>query len=253
MIKELITKVIKKTVSNSDTKTEYRQPLVGFADADDNDFKKLEEVIAAEHKLPSDILSGAETVISFFIPFAREVIEANQHQKECALKWGIAYHETNELISKICFKLQKKLAKESIEVGWQSATHNFDEERLISFWSHRSIAKICGLGDFGLNRMLITEQGSAGRYGSLVMDQYVTPSAEFKETPCLYYRDGSCGVCVDRCPKGALTKERFDRHLCYEVLLKNNEIFQAKLKEYDGSFDVCGKCQITPCAFGIPE
>ncbi|MBM7624475.1 epoxyqueuosine reductase [Sporohalobacter salinus] len=253
MVKELIREIIEETVINSNTDTEYRQPLVGFANTDDKDFKRLKEIITSEYKLPTDILSNAKTVIAFFIPFAKEVIEANDNQTGCALEWAIAYDETNELISEICIRLQEELEEVGIKVGWQSATHNFDEERLISFWSHRSVAKICGLGDFGLNRMLITEQGSAGRYGSLVIDHYLTPSAKFTETPCLYYQDGSCGVCVERCPTEALTKEEFDRQLCYKFVLKNNEMFQKKLKNFDGIFDVCGKCQIASCAFGIPK
>lgn len=253
MVKELITEVIEGVVVNSNTETEYRQPLVGFAAADDNDFKKLKEIITPEYKLPSDILSDAKTVIAFFIPFAEEVVKANSRQTECVPQWAIAYAETNELISEICVRLQQELMGEGIEVGWESPTDNFDKERLISFWSHRSAAKICGLGEFGLNNMLITEQGSAGRYGSVVINHDVTPSDKFIETPCLYYRDGSCGVCIERCPTGALKGDEFDRQLCYDLLLRNNELFQKELKDHNGGFDVCGKCQITPCAFEIPK
>ncbi|SJZ59857.1 hypothetical protein [Selenihalanaerobacter shriftii] len=253
MIKEIITNTIKDRVSNAKTKTKYRQALVGYADATDSDFKKLKKIVAPEYKLPEDILSNAKSVIAFFIPFSKKIVKDNQHKNKCTKEWAIAYKETNELINQICNALQERLSEEEIKVGWEESTHNFDEKRLISLWSHRSAAKICGLGDFGLNKMLITEQGSAGRYGSLVIDKYVSPSDKFTETPCLYYQNGTCGVCIGECPTGALTKEGLDRHLCYSLLLKNDRNFKNELGEADSLFDVCGKCQVGPCAFEIPK
>jgi hypothetical protein len=37
-------------------------------------------------------------------------------------------------------------------------THNFDEKKLISDWSHKHIGFIAGLGKFGLHQMLITKK-----------------------------------------------------------------------------------------------
>ncbi|MCK8827790.1 epoxyqueuosine reductase [Natroniella acetigena] len=249
MEKEGIIQLIKGIVTDSKTKikTEYREPIVGFADAKDKRFEQLKEIVALEHKLPTDILPAAETVISFFIPFAREVVKSNRQQANYTVQqWAVAYQETNQLIDQICRELSSFLAEEGIKSAWELPTYNFDQERLISFWSQRSAAKISGLGEFGLNRMLITEQGSAGRYGSIVIDKALTPSSDFKGQPCLYYQDGSCQVCIKNCPIGALTEEGFDRQLCYQRCLENAQLMNDKGLE--GLFDVCGKCQVGPCA-----
>ena len=50
----------------------YEDPLVGFARADDElftEFKK-EGIIHPEYLTPLEWLSGAKTVISFFLPFS---------------------------------------------------------------------------------------------------------------------------------------------------------------------------------------
>jgi epoxyqueuosine reductase QueG len=90
VIKESIIEVVEDMVTNAETETNYRQPLLGFADAKDDDFEKLKEIIAPEYKLPTDILSDAKTVISFFIPFAKEVVKANAQHEKCAPEWAIS-------------------------------------------------------------------------------------------------------------------------------------------------------------------
>jgi len=253
MLKELIIGTIEEVVASADTETEYRKPLVGFANANDEEFESLKEIVAPEYKFPTDILANAKSVVAFFIPFAKEVVELNQQQQDCAPEWAIAYHETNVLISQICDSLKNEMDKIGVKVGWESPTYNFDKERLLSFWSHRSAAKICGLGDFGLNQMLISKQGSAGRYGSIVIDRQVIPSQKINKSLCLYYRNGSCGVCVDSCPTGALTKEGLNKDLCYKMCLENDQVFKEKFDRLNDIFDVCGKCQTGPCAYSIPD
>jgi epoxyqueuosine reductase QueG len=101
--------------------------------------------------------------------------------------------------------------------------------------------------------MLITEQGSAGRYGSIVIDKYLSLSEKFTESPCLYYRDGSCDICISECPTDALTEEGFNRGICYERCLENKQKFRNDFNDEAGAYDVCGKCQSGSCSFGIPK
>jgi hypothetical protein len=55
-------------------------------------------------------------------------------------------------------------------------THNFNEEDLTAGWSHKSVAFVAGLGTFGVNRMLITPAGCAGRFGSMVISAEIPPT-----------------------------------------------------------------------------
>ena len=49
-------------------------------------------------------------------------------------------------------------------------------KNLISDWSHRHVAVIAGLGKFGLNNMLITDNGCCGRVGSFITDLKIEPT-----------------------------------------------------------------------------
>jgi epoxyqueuosine reductase len=107
------------------------------------------------------------------------------------------------------------------------------------------VAAIAGLGSFGLHHMLITDAGCAGRFGSLVVDAVLEPTSG-PETPtherCRYFHDGSCRVCVERCPVGALTEDGLDKQRCYVWLLQVADHFHEL-----GLADACGKCATGPC------
>jgi epoxyqueuosine reductase QueG len=236
---------IRQMVDGADTATGYRQPLVGFAAADDPRFAKLRSVAEPSHLLPADLLPGARSVVSFFLPFAPWVVEANaRHRMEVAREWAVAYVETNTLIGRITAHLVEALARQGVRAAAEPATHNFDPVSLISRWSHKSVAVIAGLGNFGLHQMVITDAGCAGRFGSLVVDADLLAATAPPCERCLYFYDGSCLECVQACPAGALdTNEPLDKQACYRRLLD-----VAAAYEDLGLADACGKCATGPCA-----
>jgi len=245
-LESFIAAFVRRKVASAKTRTRYREPLVGFADAADPRFLQLREIAEPTHLLPTDLLPGARSVVSFFLPFAEDVVRANRaHPCEVAEEGDVAYVETSALIIEIARELIAALAEKGVRAAAEPATHNWDPVTLISRWSHKSIAAIAGLGSFGLHRMLITDLGCAGRFGSLVVDAFLEPTSEPEPpTRCLYFHDRSCTVCVDRCPVGALTEDGFDKHRCYRWLLEVAERFR-----HVGYADVCGKCAVFgPCA-----
>jgi epoxyqueuosine reductase len=249
-VKELesfVANLVLQQVAQARTETRYRPPLVGFADAADPRFRELRQLAEPTHLLPADLLPGARSVVAFFLPFAPEVVAANRaHRREIARAWALAYVETNTLIQQIGDCLVGALAQRGIRAAAEPPTHNFDPITLISRWSHKSVAAIAGLGSFGLHHMLITPAGCAGRFGSLVVDAALEPtSPPLGPLPhrCKYLVDGSCTVCVDRCPVGALTEDGLDKQLCNRWLLCAAGRFKAI-----GMADVCGKCATGPCA-----
>ena len=58
------------------------------------------------------------------------------------------------------------------------ATHNFDEAKLVSYWSQKHVAYMAGLGKFGLHHMIITEKGCCGRLGSIVTNAKISRPKE---------------------------------------------------------------------------
>lgn len=244
-LETLIRATIEEMVKNAGTETPYRLPLIAFASAANPGFARLREVATPQHLLPEDLLSGARSVIVFFLPFAKEVVEANRRASYVAREWAVAYVETNQLIARICQRLADILAERGARAASEPATHNFDPVSLVSRWSHKSVAVVAGLGSFGLHHMLITDAGCAGRFGSLVTDAELDPTPVVEKKRCLYHHDGSCRQCVKLCPVGALTEEGLDKALCYRRCLEVDAYF-ADL----GLTDVCGKCALGPCAFG---
>nr|WP_242826047.1 epoxyqueuosine reductase [Desulfurispora thermophila] len=241
-----ISNMITDLVHNSPYKL-YRTPLVGAASAADPLFAQLKNLVGPGHLVPEDILPGARSVVAFFVPFRREVVLENKNHPYVARSWAEAYIVTNQLIEDICGMLAAHLATYGIRAAWQKPTHNFDPAKLVSFWSHKHVAYICGLGSFGLHHMLITSAGCAGRLGSIILDTNLPVSPRPGHEYCLYKRKGSCLVCVKYCPTGALTANGLDKKRCYAHLLEVDAHYQ------DLSLcDVCGKCATGPCAFNIP-
>lgn len=259
---EFITTTIRRLATEASASpeagsTEYREPLIGFASADDPRFSELQRVVHPTHMLPSDLLPGARSVVSFFLPFAPWVVEANaRHREQVAHEWVVAYVETNALIGRINSYLIESLTEArpqsrigGIRAAAEPATHNFDPQTLVSRWSHKSVAVIAGLGSFGLHQLVITDAGCAGRFGSLVLDaelpvESVKAANSGSQERCLYYADGSCLECVMRCPANALSEdEPLDKQRCWYRCQAVAEAFRDI-----GLAEVCGKCAVGPCS-----
>ncbi len=241
---DFVISAIRRQVDEAGTVTDYRVPLIGFAAADDPRFRDLQGAVPS-HRRPEDLLPNARTVIAFFLPFERWVVDSNaKHPEKVASEWATAYVETNALIGRITTHLIGALAERGIGAVAEPATHNFDPVSLTSSWSHKSVAVIAGLGSFGLHQMVITDAGCAGRFGSLVIDTELPTTVPEPKERCLYYYDGSCRVCIERCPVKALHVEgSIDKQRCYEHLLTVAKVFERL-----GVVDVCGKCALGPCA-----
>jgi len=249
-LNELITEMVQREVAQAAGATAYRMPLVGYASAADPRFREIQRVVEPTHYLPEEMLPGARTIISFFLPFAAWVVEANAADRyRVAREWPVAYLETNALIGRIVDRLIAGLAERGVRAAAAPATHNYDPQDLIARWSHKSVAYIAGLGSFGLHRMLITDSGCAGRFGSVVTDADIPFTPPPVKERCLYYYDGSCWECITRCPVDALSMDgAIDKHRCNHRLLGLARLFDGKEFDHEEVADACGKCAIGPCS-----
>ncbi|MFC1698064.1 epoxyqueuosine reductase [Nanoarchaeota archaeon] len=257
-LKEKITNSIIGNVLLSSKSNSWKDPLVGFASTDDRLFVELKRVISPTHYTPFRFQANAKTVISYFIPFIEDVPKSNKNEKDSKERiaskfWAGSYVSTNNMIVEINNYIAKFLNDEGFESTVIPPTHNFYKDTLISDWSHKHVAYIAGLGNFGLHQMLITDKGCCGRLGSLVTSAEIEPTERSDKEYCLYKSsDGEkCGVCVEKCVSGALTVDGLDKHKCYEVCLENDKHYAEKGINEDT--DVCGKCvSIVPCSFKNP-
>jgi epoxyqueuosine reductase QueG len=251
-LKEKISNWIKNYVKNfkisTQTFTEWDDPLIGFADANDPLFLKLKTVIGKTHKHPLELLTNAHTVVVYFIPFKEEMVKTNEKGRISSKEWAISYIETNNLILQLNDVIEENLRFLGFKAVKMPSTHNFSRKKLISDWSHKHVAYIAGLGNFGLHQMLITDKGCCGRLGSIITSAKIESTERSANQYCLYYYDRSCSKCVDYCKFNALKLDTFDKYRCYEVCLEN-----AKIYPEFGFADVCGKCiSIVPCSFKNP-
>lgn len=245
-MKELIESTINRIITKNQLggQTAYRAPLLGYAQAGDPLFQQLKTAVGPGHLLPSDLLPEAATVLAFFLPFTKQLVASNREHPYVPRSWAAAYIETNALISLCCEAIAAALASQGVKAAWQQPTHNFDPVLLCSHWSHKHVAYVCGLGEFGLHHMLITPSGCAGRFGSLVIGLPLSPSLRQEGQRCLFYDQRKCLACVKKCPSGALTQEGLDKQKCYSYLLEV-DAFYSDL----GVCDACGKCATCgPCA-----
>lgn len=241
----LIKDYVNGYAAQSGSKSQWQEPLIGFVNAADERFAGLKASVSPTHALPADLLPAARTVIVYFIPFVDSIVQSNIAGDTCSYEWAVAYIETNQLIFDLNTCLSEQLSRQGYESRIIPATHNFDEVKLISDWSHRHIAYLAGLGSFGLNNMLITEKGCCGRVGSIVTNAFIEPTPWSGQENCLYKHGGLCQKCIDRCPEKALTVAGFDRQKCYSAKCLEN----AKMYSALGVADACGKCLVNvPCS-----
>jgi epoxyqueuosine reductase QueG len=246
-IESIIKEYVAAYPDEKNTRTKWKTPIVKVVSARDKAFETLKTSVRESHLLPKDLLADGQSVIAYFLPFEESVAKTNNKGYYASEEWAVAYVETNTLIADLNTFISTYLLGLGYRTESVPATHNFDEASLMSDWSHRHIAEIAGVGKMGLNNMLITASGCCGRVGSVVTSAPLTFTHDKVEVTCLNHLNGSCGACVNKCPKDAF-EGGYDRFKCYEMCLENDA-------HHEGLplVDVCGKClTVLPCSYKNP-
>ncbi len=237
----------------------YEKPLLGFSSASDELYRSLKkrDIVGEVHRSPGEWLPGAASVISFFLPFTADIRESNYGPGLASEEWLRARFLGEEINNRLRTFIVKELAGQGAKAVAPILEKDFaaDYTLLLSNWSERHAAFISGLGTFGLNRGIITPRGMAGRFGSVITDLVLTPTARpYNDlyAYCPFLKDGSCGACIERCPSGAITASGKDKKRCHQYIFIEDPLNALRLKSgYPAS--TCGKCQTAvPCEAGIP-
>jgi epoxyqueuosine reductase len=256
------------------------EPVVAFANGDDPIFQDLKTVIGEFHRTPREIMEkyiagkrwrfGSTNsidnigVVSWALPLTHEtrVLERASpfggsprynHSRWIGIK---LYESVEQYVASLLEVLrcnavaptQSKLFEiKEMPGGWLAAN-----------WSERHVAYASGLGTFGLNGLMITSRGCAVYLGSVVCDKSLTstPRAASRVANCPYYKDGSCGLCIEHCTGSAISKDGRSNVACLKNLRDEqagNVISLGLDKELVGPAPACGRCSTgLPCEDRIP-
>ena len=245
----------------------FDEPLVGFAAADDPLFTEYKRIIGDFHQTPRQVMAGATgagtpaaSVISWILPITNATRESNRREEMFPSR---AWAQTRFFGEQLNGALRRHLVAwleergqlavaPQLAAGWQEFTDT--PVGIASTWSERHSAYAAGLGTFSLNDALITPKGIGHRCGSVITDLKLTPSGRPYPNHlhnCLYHRDGSCGLCISRCPVGALSKGGHDKTACRLHVYTTS--VAAVAERYGVAQVGCGLCQTgVPCERQIP-
>jgi len=236
----------------------YDAPLFAVGDAADPLFEALrgETVTHPEYALPGDWVTGARSVVSFFLPFTERVKASNAaDMRRVSDEWLHARIEGQAMLKLVHDFVMDALRAE----GFAAVAPMLDARfRMLapycSNWSERHTAFVCGLGTFGLSKGLITEKGVAGRFGSVVTDCPITPT--LRAYSGVYDYCTRCGQCAANCPVRCIDPARGEdgakAHPPCSKYLQAMERLPVRGKSQKKRYG-CGKCQVaTPCQDGIP-
>ena len=255
----------------------FDSPLVGFADGADPIFEEYRKVVSELHLTPHEMLTRhlAETlevessrlpdvsVISFVLPITRETCLSNTLEMEGpSLRWNHTRWNGQGFIN----ELSKHLVSLLEGMGAYALAPELSpfykiaptSDGFAANWSQRHIAYAAGLGTFSLNDGFITRKGLAMRCGSVVTNMKLEPAPRpyaNRSANCRYYAYGKCGVCIQRCPGGAISESGHDKLKCAEVLFEKQKpwLEGAYGPGYMGHYAGCGLCQTgVPCENRIP-
>lgn len=246
----------------------FDTPLIAFAAANDPLFTDYKTVIGDFHLTPPELVAVSTpadpwmpaTVICWVLPITEPTRASNRQEKIYPSR---PWSETRNFGEQFNTALRRHLVAWLSERGYRAAApqlmaawRELSESTvgIASTWSERHAAFAAGLGTFSLNDALITPQGIAHRLGSVLTDLPLAatprPYPE-RRANCLYYREGTCGVCIGRCPVGALSQRGHDKKKCREYVY--GAIPAAVGEQYGVTATGCGLCQTrVPCEGRIP-
>ena len=269
LVRDFIVTSTHNTIRNKTEEPAWDDALVGFASGADPIWQQYKEYVGPFHWTPWEVFAqhcpeesaGAEelTVVSWVLPQREAVRKANRRAKKYpSEEWArirVYGEEFNAALRRHVADSLKQAGHPAIAPMLVPNWTIVKSERFsyASSWSERHAAHAAGLGTFGLCDGLITAKGKAMRVGSVVAKISIRPTPRpysNHRAYCLFFANGTCGKCIDRCPARAITKTGHDKEKCRQHLARSRE-YVKKAYKFEGYG--CGLCQVgVPCEAGIP-
>ncbi|MCF6248343.1 MAG: epoxyqueuosine reductase [Desulfobacula sp.] len=269
VIQDFISTSSLNSLQNGTDEPAWDQALVGLASGADPIWQQYKEYVGAFHWTPWEVFNqhcpeqnvSADQlmVVSWVLPQRKPVRKSNRVSRNYpSEEWARIRVYGEEFNIALRRHLVEQLASSGHPAVAPMLVPNWTivkSERFsyASSWSERHAAHAAGLGTFGLCDGLITAKGKAMRTGSIVVKLSLKsdPRPYFDHHAyCLYYSDGTCGKCIDRCPARAITPNGHDKEKCRQHLVRSRK-YVKKTYKFEGYG--CGLCQVgVPCETIIP-
>jgi len=269
LIQDFISTSPENTMQDKNDSPAWDSVLVGFASGADPIWQQYKEYVGAFHWTPWEVFNqhcpGASaapedlTVVSWVLPQREMVRKANRRSKNYPAEEWARIRVYGEAFN---VALRQHVANHFSTAGHAAIAPMLvpnwtivKSERFFyaSSWSERHAAHAAGLGTFGLCDGLITVKGKALRVGSVVAKISIDPTPRLyndHRAYCLFFANGTCGKCIDRCPVRAITEKGHDKEKCRQHLGQSRK-YVKKTYKFEGYG--CGLCQVgVPCEAGIP-
>jgi epoxyqueuosine reductase QueG len=213
-------------------------PLVGFAPADRWETPLFEPWVPEAFR-PSVLFPTTKTVIVIGIPVSLPVIDSAPSNYYHNL-----YRTINTLLDTNAYRIATSLTELGFPSVWipRDGYGSIDvlKDNPFSFFSHRHAAYLAGLGNFGVNNVILTrEYGPRVRFTSIFTSANLPPDPVMEKLLCI-----RCMRCADACPVHAIPKETYptgllDKRACTVRTESLNKRFMSP----------CGLC-IKACPVG---
>jgi epoxyqueuosine reductase len=212
--------------------------MMGVASVDAWEEPPFEPWVPPEFR-PRAIYPEARSVIVIGLPVTLPVVETSP-----SIHYNVLYHTVNAALDQATYALSNHLNAQgyaSMFIPRDGYGHiSLLKEEALVFFSHRHAAYLAGLGTFGVNNMLLTEEyGPRVRFGSIFTTARIDPDRPMKDDLCT-----RCMRCVDFCPVKALSGEDYPQGLT------NKEACATRAQKLSERFaSPCGFC-IKVCPIG---
>jgi epoxyqueuosine reductase QueG len=270
IIKDFVNRSPENTLQNRENERAWADPLVGFSKGDDPLYKEYKEKIGSFYWTPSEIFNKTFTelkvepdqlrVISWILPQVQATKSDNRKQtlypSERWARARIYGEESNDKLREHVVAILQDSGFEAVAPMLSPLFERKTSERygFASTWSERHAAHASGLGTFGLCDGLITPKGKAMRCGSVVAHIKISPTNrpyQDHQAYCLFFTQGICGKCIQRCPAKAITETGHDKVRCRKYIRSVTANYVKSHYGFDGYG--CGLCQTgVPCESKIP-
>ena len=172
---------------------------------------------APEGRRPTDILPTARSVIVGAVHILDSVCD---DLPETRYEYTNQFYVLNGILGSVSTKVARLLEDRGYRAIPIPAAYPRINKELMGIFSHRHAAALAGLGEIGLNNLLITPQfGARVRLVSIITEVPLEPDQPYKKSLCPE-RENECGkACVTCCPVEAISldgKINKDRCLRYQ-------------------------------------